>query len=79
MFFIVSTDPSFLHLPCCHDDDPCFLLPHHLPEVVDGCQEAPLGGNEDLVIIGPQRVLHSIFNEECKQKQQINKRKDTKT
>lgn len=28
-----------------HDDDGCFLLPHHLPEVSHGVQHGPLSGN----------------------------------
>lgn len=28
-----------------HDDDGCFLLPHHLPEISHGVQHGPLGGN----------------------------------
>lgn len=55
---IFYTDPPFLHLPRCHDDDPCVLLPDHLPKITDGCGQAALSGDVNLLVGGlPQVVL----------------------
>lgn len=52
------TDPPFLHLPRCHDDDICVLLPDHLPKITDGRGEAALSGDVNLLVGGlPQVVL----------------------
>lgn len=50
LFFF--TDPPFLHFLRCHDDHPRLFLPDHLPEIIHGCCETPLGGNVDLLVAG---------------------------
>lgn len=54
-----ATYPAFFYLPCCHHDNACVLLPHHLPEVIDCGIQAALAGNVGLgaLIWADQGVL----------------------
>lgn len=56
-FSVKVTNPSLLDLPGCHDDDPCLLLPHHLPEIVDSCCKAALTGDVHLLVTGLLQLI----------------------
>lgn len=54
-----ATYPAFFHLACCHHDNACVLLPHHLPQVIDCGVQAALAGDVGLgaLIWADQGVL----------------------